>query len=304
MEFAGHWRRAAILGVVAVCMGHGVGWAQYAPSGELAPPGAVGTTPAPANQAAADPIVATVGGQPIHESEVEDEVRTLPGGGGEASFAQLYDVALRRVIEREALLIRARADDLATKPEILRQMQEAGDRVLENAYLQHATAARVTEATLLERYQAEVAGKPGPEEVRARAILVPTEAEANEIIARLRTGADFRGLARRFSKDVSAAKGGDLGFLPLDALNPEVGAVVFSLPPGQVSAYPVKTTVGWFVLKTEARRSTPTPTFEQARSRLLAECQREALNAVVQAALRQAPVRYFRVGAGDGGSAR
>lgn len=296
MKIPGHWRRAPILCAVAVCIGHGVGLAQYAPSSESAPPGAVGTTLGPATQAAPDPVVATVGGQPIHQSEVDDEVRVLPGGSGAASFAQLYIVALRRVIEREALLIRARADDLATNPEILRHMQEAADRVLENAYLQYATAARVTESMLLERYQAEVAGKPGPEEVRARVILVPTEAEAKDIIVRLRAGADFATFAKQSSKDVSAAKGGDLGFMQRDALNPEVGAVVFSLLPGQISPYPVKTPVGWFVLKTEARRSAPTPTFEEVRSRLLAECQRDALGAVVQAALRQAPVQYLTAG--------
>jgi hypothetical protein len=46
----------------------------------------------------------------------------------------------------------------------------------------------------------------------------------------------------------------------------------------------------------------PTPTFEEARTRLLAECQQDALNAVVQAALRQAPVQYLTAGAGDSGS--
>jgi len=303
MKIPGDWRRTAIACAVAVGMGRGVALAQYAPSGELAPPGAVGTTAGPAPQSS-DPIIASVGGQPIHQSEVDDEVRVLPGGNGEASFAQLYDVALRRVIERQALLIRARADGLAAVSDVVRQMQEAADRVLENAYLQQATAARVTESMLLERYQAEVAGKPGAEEVRARAILVPTEGEAKDIIAKLQHGADFGALAREYSKDVSAQKGGDLGFVPRDALNPEVGAVVFSLPAGQVSPYPVKTPVGWFVLKTEARRAEPTPTFEAARSRLLAECQRDALNAVVEAALRQAPVEYFTVSAGDTGSKR
>jgi peptidyl-prolyl cis-trans isomerase C len=300
MNILGHWRRAAISCAVAGCMGHGIALAQYAPSGELAPPGAVGTTPAPSSQA--DPIIATVGGQPVHQSEVEDEVRTMPGSSGEAPFAQLHGVALRRVIEREALLLRARADSLASNPEILRHMQEAGDRALEDAYLQHATAARVTEAMLLEKYQAEIAGKPGPVQVQGRAILVPTEEQANSIIERLRSRVDFSEIARQYSKDVSAAKGGDLGFMTRDELNPEVGAVLFSMLPGQVSPYPVKTPVGWFVLRLEARRSTPTPTYQEARSGLLAECQRDALNAVVQAALREAPVRYLTAGGGDGGS--
>lgn len=285
-------------------MGHGIALAQYAPSGDLAPPGAVGTTPAPASQAASDPIIATVGGQPVHQSEVQDEVRTLPGSSGEAPYAHLYSVALRRVIEREALLQRARAEGLAADPETLRHMQEAGDRVLEDSYLQHATAAQVTEAMLLQKYQAEIAGKPGPSEVEGRAILVPTEEQANSIIEKLRSGADFAVLAGQFSKDVSAAKGGDLGFMTRDALGPEVGAVLFSLLPGQMSAYPVKTPVGWFVLKLEARRSTPTPTFQEARDRLLAECQRDELGAVVQAALRQAPVQYLTAAGGDSGSPR
>jgi len=288
MKVSGHWVRVVAVGTLIGCSAAAPGFAQTSPDGGPAPPGAVGYSGSAGSSATSDRVVAEVGGQQIRQSELADEIKSLPGGTGEAAYAQLYDVALKLLVERAALVVQGRAVGLTDDPDVARHMQEAADQVLEDAYLQRATANRVTEAMLLARYAAEIAGKPGPIEVHGRAILVPTEAEAAEIIAKLQDGADFAALARQFSKDASASKGGDMGFVSRDSLNPAVGAVLFTLRPGTVTAYPVKTVVGWFVLRVDARRTTPTPTFAQARAGLLAECQRDAIDAVVQAALRGA----------------
>jgi len=279
------------VGTLFGCIICGASRAQDAPNGEAAPPGAVGASGNVA-KAAPDPVVAQVGNQQIRQSELLDEIKSLPGGDGEVAYARLYSVALRRLVAREAIVIRARADGMTDDPDVERHMQEASDHVLEDAYLQRATAARVTEAALLARYQKEIAGKPGPMEVHGSAILLPTEAEATDIIAKLQGGADFATLARQFSKDASASKGGDIGFARRESLNPEVGAVLFALPPGTVTAYPVRTVAGWFVLKAETRRASPTPSFAQSRERLRAECQRDAIDAVVKNAVRQVSAQF------------
>ena len=62
----------------------------------------------------------------------------------------------------------------------------------------------VTDAAVQARYDQEIAGKPGEEEVHARHILVENEAEAKKIIAELKGGADFAALAKQYSKDPAA----------------------------------------------------------------------------------------------------
>jgi peptidyl-prolyl cis-trans isomerase C len=240
-----------------------------------------------------DPVVAQVSVNPIHLSEVGDAIRAMPAGGAGNSFETLYPVALRRLVAHEALAIRARAEGLDEDRTVRRHMQEAANAVLDNAYLHRAAAKMVTDQMLTARYDAEIRGKPGPEEVHGQAILVPTEAAANDIIARLAAGVDFAILARQSENAAVSAIGGDLGFVRQEALGPEVGAVLFALRPGEVTPYPVHTGLGWFVLQAEARRVAPTPTFSEAHDRLEAECEADNVAAVEHAALNGLSVRAF-----------
>jgi parvulin-like peptidyl-prolyl isomerase len=87
------------------------------------------------------------------------------------------------------------------------------------------------------------------EQTHARHILVETEEEANEVIARLEAGEDFAELAAEVSQDPgSGAAGGDLGFVPRGRFVPEFDEVVFSAPVGQVSD-PVQTQFGWHIIE-------------------------------------------------------
>ena len=83
-----------------------------------------------------------------------------------------------------------------------------------------------------------------PEEVRASHILLKTEGkddaavkkQAEDLLAKVKAGADFAELAKKFSQDeASAAKGGDLDFFPRGQMVPEFDKVAFSLQPGQIS---------------------------------------------------------------------
>jgi peptidyl-prolyl cis-trans isomerase C len=283
-------RLHVVAACIAVAVAGGVGAAR-AQTGPV-PRGAVGMDSGPA-KSDSDPVVAEVEGQQIHLSELGDAIRALPGGGAGNSLETLYPVGLQRVIEREALVLRARAEGVAGDPAVRRHVEEAVGRVLEDAYLRHATDKMVTDQALNARYDAEIRGRPGPEEVRGAAILVPTEVAAEEIIAQLAAGADFAALAHRSSKDASAANGGDLGFVTREGLSPEVGAVLFSLRPDEVTAYPVRTAAGWFVLRSDARRLGATPSFTQARDRLVAEIERDNVAVVMQSVMRGLSIRTY-----------
>ena len=110
---------------------------------------------------------------------------------------------------------------------------------------------------------------------------MPTEAEARDVIAKVQAGADFADLARQYSKDLSATEGGDIGYVPIDALSAEVGAVLFALSPGQVTAYPVHALPRYFVMQVEGRRQRSTPTFDAARPVLTSELRQEAAAAAI-----------------------
>lgn len=148
---------------------------------------------------------------------------------------------------------------------------------------------------LLDRYAADYADKPGPVEVRLRIILTPTEQEAQAVLAQLKAGADFSALARRASRDASRSAGGDVGYQPQDTLLPEVGAVAFSMPAGQTTAYPIHLADGWCILRVEERRQAPRPSFISVRERLLAVLVQELFQKETEDALANLKVRTYSI---------
>ena len=64
-------------------------------------------------------------------------------------------------------------------------------------------------------------------------------------------------------------QGGNLGFLRRGQLQPNVANAVFALTPGEITPKPVRTPVGWCIIKLEERSSVPPPSFEAAHDELL-----------------------------------
>ena len=191
-----------------------------------------------AAQPPADPVVAKVDGQPIHLSDLKDAAQALPENVRGMPSQTLYPMLLDQLIDGRALVAEARKSGLDKDPTVQRQVAAAEDRALQTAMLSKEVGPSVTDEAVHARYDQDIAGKPGEEEVHARHILVESEAEAKKIIAQLKGGGDFAALAKQYSKDPSGAQqGGDLGFFKKDEMVPEFATAAFALQPGQVSQH-------------------------------------------------------------------
>jgi peptidyl-prolyl cis-trans isomerase C len=241
----------------------------------------------------ANTVVAEVDGRAVTLGDVQDAIAELPPAVKNLPFADLFPGILRKLVVQQALVIRAQRQALDEDPVVRRAMKAASDRVVANAQLEHEVDRSITEAALLARYDRDVAGKPGPNEVHVRVIMVPTEKAAEDIIGELRGGADFATLAKRSSQDASAPAGGDVGFVVRDTLTPEIGAVVFSMQPGQFTPFPVRSVGAWFVLKVEERRRQAARPFSAVREELRQAMLREGVADVVKAALADVTVREY-----------
>jgi peptidyl-prolyl cis-trans isomerase C len=172
-------------------------------------------------------------------------------------------------------------------------MTSASDRALQSALIQKEVGPSLDESKIRAKYDAEYAGKPGEEEIHARHILVKTEAEAKDVIAKLKAGADFATLAKEKSTDPAAASGGDLGFFKSGDMLPEFSATAFSLKAGQYSDKPVQTRYGWHVVKVEERRSAPTPAYEAVHDDLRQQMIQDGITKTVVAARGLVKVERF-----------
>ena len=247
-------------------------------------PSGIGTdraTSAP-QQGNADPVVGSVEGHLIYLSELGEASKTLPENLRGLSFDTLYPVLLDRMIDHQALVIMAKRKGLEEKKQVQHDIQVAVERILEGAYLADVAAPKVTEQGIQGRYNRLYANRPATEEVRARHILVTTEAEARKVLEDLQKGADFPTIARVLSKDSDAGKGGDLGFFRREQVWPSFADVAFSLTPGQIAPDPIKNEFGWHVIKVEEKRLVAPPSFsdirDQLRQELLASAVQQAID--------------------------
>lgn len=102
------------------------------------------------------------------------------------------------------------------------------------------------------------------DEICVRHILVASEQEAQDALARLDDGESFEGLAAELSVDPgSAEQGGDLGCTGRGAFVGPFEEAAFSAPVGEVAG-PVATTFGWHLIRVDERRPrTPTALGEE-----------------------------------------
>lgn len=286
-----------------------------APADPLDPASAPAVNPFPGLQApdtkianavtpAADPLVANVEGHPIYLSDLGDAVQMLPAQLRKMPFEVIYPTLLDRMIDHEALVLLARRKRLDEDPAVKRQIDAATARVLEGALLQRTAVPQVTEAAIRARYERDYGNKPSVEEVHARHILVATEAEAKRLIDECNKGSDFATLARRFSKDPDAARGGDLGFFRRDQVWPAFANLAFSLKPGEVGQTPIANEFGWHVVQVLERRLVPPPSFDEVRQAISKQLLQEAVQRVVAEARQGLRVRKYNINGSpmDGGA--
>ncbi|HEY8290509.1 MAG TPA: peptidylprolyl isomerase [Acetobacteraceae bacterium] len=252
--------------------------------------------PAPAQEAGNDPVVAKVNGQPIHLSDLKDAAETLPAQAKSMPTEKLYPLLLDQLIDAQAMVAEARKTGLDKDPAVQRQVAAATDQTLENALLRKEVAPQITEQAVRARYDQDVAGKKGEEEVHARHILVSDEATAKKIIAELKKGGDFAALSKQYSKDPGAAQqGGDLGFFKKGDMVPEFSDAAFALKDGEITPQPVHTQFGWHVIQVTEHRQTPPPTFEEAKDGLRQKMVQEGVRKAVAQARAAATVEKFNL---------
>lgn len=105
------------------------------------------------------------------------------------------------------------------------------------------------------------------------------KARAEEALKAVRTGQDFAAVARQYSQDGSAQRGGDLGFVPRGQTAPAFENVAFALQPGQISDV-VESPFGFHVIKMIERRPGHAVPFAQAAGQIeqyLQQQQRQTL---------------------------
>ncbi len=121
-------------------------------------------------------------------------------------------------------------------------------------------------------------------QIKLRMIMIPGNIEsgggvaqssmAEEIRAKLITGADFDKMAQMYSEDSTRELGGDWGWVDDKTLAPELSQVAFGLKPGEISKV-VHVGGNHYILKVEARQGGEAKPLKDVRAEIEARLRQE-----------------------------
>jgi len=123
-----------------------------------------------------------------------------------------------------------------------------GRKVLASDWLDEAK-----EEDVVNFYYANQSGHMTPEFMRVSHILMTSREDADDILEKLSSGADFEQLAKAKSVDPTARNGGDIGYFAKGQLMPKFENACSALNIGEISGV-VRTKLGYHVIKLTDRK--------------------------------------------------
>ncbi|HEX7193088.1 MAG TPA: peptidyl-prolyl cis-trans isomerase [Thermoanaerobaculia bacterium] len=157
---------------------------------------------------------------------------------------------IRSTVNDPLAALEARARKYNEDPDIAEMIAKYREVMMENALFKGHVLKDVTvsDGEIAKYYNEHKAEFVDPEQRHVAHILVPTEKEANDIYEKLKGGADFAQLARKYSKDAETALfDGKLGWITEEKVPPSFREVL-ALEAGAISK-PIKSDHGWHVIQ-------------------------------------------------------
>jgi peptidyl-prolyl cis-trans isomerase SurA len=158
---------------------------------------------------------------------------------------------------------------------------------------------RMTHAQEQAYYDAHRKDFEQPESIHLSEILVPTpdnaadpvvaqaQTKATDIAAKLKAGGKFPDLAKQYSGDASASRGGELGDFKRGTLGNVLEDATFSLPAGGVTA-PIRTRQGFVILRVDSHTPAGVPPLSEVEPQVENALYLDALQPALRAYLTKA----------------
>ena len=234
--------------------------------------------PLPAGAEGKDGVAAVVNGKKITVAEIKKTYESAPQIKAQVTFDQFYPQAAKKAgVESSAEYkqqLEAMKCDLAGKVYLKQEVEKKiSDNDVKNFYNQ---------------YKKEF--KP-QKEMRARHILVDSEATANDIITKIKKGDDFNELAKKYSKE----KNPDLGYFTKEMMVPEFGDAAFRMKKGQYSQKPIKTNFGYHIIIVDDVRDSKPVSFEEAEPQIRTRMAQELLPGVLNDVVAKAKIEKYQL---------
>lgn len=158
---------------------------------------------------------------------------------------------------------------------ITSKMEEITDQEALEFYNKNSDKFRQTEQIHARHILIKVIDSNDPQKVAV------AENKARWILDKIKKGGNFEALARQYSEDPSAFKGGDLGFFARGDMIKEFEDVAFALDVNETSNV-VRTPLGFHIIKLNEKKSSQTIPFADVESQIKAQLKQERSNTIFE----------------------
>jgi peptidyl-prolyl cis-trans isomerase C len=236
--------------------------------------------------------VATVNGKPIRKADIDLFMKLVRSGNPELpDTAEVREKVREDLIQSEILFQEAHKRKIDSREEVRFEGEMAQRRVAITSMLREEVEAhKPTDAMIQSEYERQRAAM-GEKEYKAHHILVESEQDAKDLIAKLDKGEKIEDLAK-VSKDTgSAAKGGELDWAPAGNYVKPFGEALSKLEKGKYTAVPVKSQYGYHVIRLDDVRATTPPALEQVKPQIVEGMQRQFVRDFIEGLKKKAIVK-------------
>ncbi|HJV02696.1 MAG TPA: peptidyl-prolyl cis-trans isomerase [Burkholderiaceae bacterium] len=235
--------------------------------------------------------IAVVNGKAIPTSRVDAVVKQVVAQGQQQDSAQLRELIKKDLIGREVMMQEAEKQGFAKDPNVKQQLENARQAIIINALVGDFVKKNpVSDADIKAEYD-RFAKQAGDKEYHVRHILLGTEAEANDVIAKLKAGGKFEDLAKASKDTGSASTGGDLDWATPSSFPPAFSDAFVNLQKGQFTDKPVQTPNGFHVIKVDDIRPAKLPTLEEVKPQIAEALTQKKLQAYQQEMVKKAKIQ-------------
>ena len=241
-----------------------------------------------------DKILATVGGMPITEADVNEFLAGLGQRGASYNTPEGRKMILEQLIGNKLLLLDAKRNLLEAEPEFKAQLAKLKDQLLTNFAGERVIAAvTIADKDVRDYYENNKEQFVSEESVNASHILVDTEESALEILAKINAGEiSFEDAAMEYSSCPSKANGGNLGDFGKGQMVPEFDEAVFAMEVGEISKAPVKTQFGYHLIKLNDKKESETMPFAEIKDEIKEGLLGEKRRAAYDSKINQLKILY------------
>jgi parvulin-like peptidyl-prolyl isomerase len=193
-------------------------------------------------------VVAVVNGYPITIKDILVEMDVSPYGetlgGGPTSVVDAYinQILLFQEAKKYERRLKRNVNDIMKNHYIKELTKEYVDKI-------YAEKIIVTEEDVAEYYNTHLEEFLIPEKVRLFEIVLSTQEKAENIRRRLSSGESFELIAMNESVSASNERAGDLGWIDIRKLEPQIAALVSRMVPGDILADIIQTEAGYHIIK-------------------------------------------------------